>query len=111
MTVSDYVASFLYSQGVRHVFAVSGGMITFLLDSLNRQNQIKSSVCIMTGGGFSAEGLARMDGVPGIALATSGPGAINLLTGIGSCHFDSTPAVFITGRVNRSEQKGGRAAN
>jgi acetolactate synthase-1/2/3 large subunit len=41
-------------------------------------------------------------------MATSGPGATNLLTGIGSCFFDSTPAVFITGQVNRHEQKGDR---
>ncbi|MBA3706920.1 MAG: thiamine pyrophosphate-binding protein, partial [Bacteroidetes bacterium] len=43
---------------------------------------------------------------PGIAFATSGPGATNLLTGIGSCYFDSTPTVFITGQVNTHEQKG-----
>jgi acetolactate synthase-1/2/3 large subunit len=50
-----------------------------------------------------------MTGVPGVAMGTSGPGAINLLTALGSCHFDSVPAVFITGQVNRSEQKGERA--
>jgi acetolactate synthase-1/2/3 large subunit len=49
-----------------------------------------------------------MTGVPGVAMGTSGPGAINLLTALGSCHFDSVPAVFITGQVNRSEQKGER---
>jgi acetolactate synthase-1/2/3 large subunit len=42
-------------------------------------------------------------------LATSGPGATNLLTGIGSCYFDSTPAIFITGQVNRHELKGDKA--
>ncbi len=110
MTVSDFVASFLYNQGVRHVFEVSGGMITFLLDSLYRNGQIKVvSVHHEQAAAFSAEGLARMNGIPGIALATSGPGAINLLTGVGNCYFDSTPAVFITGQVNRSEQKGERA--
>src|SRR5258708_816670 len=84
-------------------------MIAYLLDSLCRQNQIKVvSVHHEQAAAFAAEGLARMNGVPGIALATSGPGAINLLTGIGSCYFDSTPAVFITGQVNRSEQKGER---
>ncbi|MEJ7786154.1 MAG: thiamine pyrophosphate-binding protein, partial [Solirubrobacteraceae bacterium] len=46
--------------------------------------------------------------VPGVAMATSGPGATNLLTGIGSCYFDSSPAVFITGQVNRHEQRGDR---
>src|SRR5205085_8594674 len=54
---------------------------------------------------FAAEASGRLRGVPGVALATSGPGATNLLTGIGSCYFDSTPAVFITGQVNRNEQK------
>ena len=57
---------------------------------------------------FAAEGTARISGVPGVAIATSGPGATNLLTGIGSCYFDSTPAVFITGQVNRDERKGDR---
>jgi acetolactate synthase-1/2/3 large subunit len=58
---------------------------------------------------FAADGYARVKGLPGIALATSGPGATNLLTGIGSCYFDSVPALFITGQVNRHEQKGNRA--
>ncbi len=47
-----------------------------------------------------------MAGIPGVAMATSGPGATNLLTAVGSCYFDSVPAVFITGQVNRHEQKG-----
>ncbi|MEL4383250.1 thiamine pyrophosphate-binding protein, partial [Shewanella algae] len=55
---------------------------------------------------FAADAYGRITGVPGVALATSGPGATNLLTGIGSCYFDSSPAVFITGQVNRNEQKG-----
>src|SRR5690606_4798382 len=50
----------------------------------------------------------RMTGVPGVAMATSGPGATNLLTAMGSCYFDSVPTVFITGQVNRHEQKGDR---
>ena len=53
-------------------------------------------------------GLPAPSGVPGVAMATSGPGALNLLTGIGSCYFDSTPAVFITGQVNTAERKGER---
>jgi acetolactate synthase-1/2/3 large subunit len=58
------------------------------------------------GAGFAAEAHARLTGLPGIALATSGPGATNLLTAIGSCHFDSTPAIFVTGQINRDERKG-----
>jgi acetolactate synthase I/II/III large subunit len=81
-------------------------MITYLVDSIHRQDQIRLiSMHHEQAAAFAAEGVARMTGVPGVALATSGPGATNLITGIGSCYFDSTPAVFITGQVNRNEQK------
>ena len=57
---------------------------------------------------FAAEGAARMTGVPGVAMATSGPGATNLLTGVASCYFDSTPAVFLCGQVTTAELRGDR---
>ena len=109
MKLSDYIADFLYVQGVSCVFEVVGGMITHLVDSLHRQGKIQIvSTHHEQAAAFAAEAMARITGVPGVALATSGPGATNLLTGIGSCYFDSTPAVFITGQVNRKEQKGNR---
>lgn len=109
MKVSDYIADFLYAQNVNRVFEVVGGMITHLVDSLNRQGKIQIvSVHHEQAAAFAAEAVARMTGVPGVAMATSGPGATNLLTAIGSCYFDSTPAVFITGQVNIEEQKGNR---
>ncbi len=109
MKASDFIASFLSKKGIESVFELSGGMITHILDSLNQTTDIK----IITmhheqAAAFAAEGYARITGLPGVALATSGPGATNLLTGIGSCFFDSTPAVFITGQVNTHEQKGER---
>src|ERR1035437_2657322 len=109
MKVSDYIATFLERKGVTCVFEVSGGMITHLLESIHRRGEIRVvSVNHEQAAAFAAEGVGRMTGVPGVAMATSGPGATNLLTGIGSCHFDSSPAVFITGQVNRHEQKGDR---
>jgi acetolactate synthase-1/2/3 large subunit len=107
MKVSDYIAAFIEKKEISSVFELSGGMITHILDSLNQ----KTKVNIVTmhheqGAAFAAEGFARISGLPGVALATSGPGATNLLTGIGSCFFDSTPAIFITGQVNRHELKG-----
>src|SRR3954452_16179742 len=109
MKVTDYVASFLAAQGVTHVFELVGGMITHLLDSLHRQGTIRLvSVHHEQAASFAADAFGRMTGVPGVAMATSGPGATNLLTGLASCYFDSTPAVFITGQVNRHEQKGNR---
>jgi len=109
MKASDFIAEFLEKKGIKSVFELSGGMITHILDSLNQKTKIN----IITmhheqAAAFAAEGYARITGLPGIALATSGPGATNLLTGIGSCFFDSTPAVFITGQVNRHELKGDR---
>jgi acetolactate synthase-1/2/3 large subunit len=107
LKASDYIAKFIEEKGISSVFELSGGMITHILDSLNQ----KTNVQIVTmhheqGAAFAAEGFARITGLPGLALATSGPGATNLLTGIGSCYFDSTPAIFITGQVNRHELKG-----
>ncbi len=109
MKASDYITEFLYAQGVRTVFELIGGMITHLVDSLHRQGNIQIiSVHHEQAAAFAAEGVARITGIPGVALATSGPGATNLITGIGSCFFDSYPAIFITGQVNLNEQKGDR---
>ena len=106
MRGSDWIARFLAAQRVEAVYEVAGGMIANFIDALHRDGQVQIVACHHEqGAGFAAEGHARMNGVPGVAMGTSGPGAINLLTALGSCHFDSTPAVFITGQVNRSEQK------
>jgi acetolactate synthase-1/2/3 large subunit len=109
MKASDFIARFLEKQNVTHVFELSGGMITHILDSLQERGTIQIvSMHHEQGAAFAADGWARVKGVPGVALATSGPGATNLITGIGSCFFDSVPAVFITGQVNQHEQKGNR---
>ncbi len=109
MTGAEYIEEFLYAQGVRRIYEVSGGMIALLLDAVHRRDRIQLvGVRHEQAGALAADADARLTGVPGIAIATSGPGAVNLLTGIGSCYFDSTPAVFITGQVNRSEQRGDR---
>ena len=107
MKTSDYIAGFLYERGVRQVFEVIGGMTTHLVDSLYQQGRIRIvSMHHEQAAAFAADAAARMTGVPGVAMATSGPGATNLLTGIGSCYFDSTPAVFITGQVNPKRAEG-----
>jgi acetolactate synthase-1/2/3 large subunit len=107
---SDYISRFLEEKGVQNVFELSGGMITHMLDSISRRGKIRIvSVHHEQAAAFAADAVGRLTGIPGVAMATSGPGATNLLTGIGSCYFDSSPAVFITGQVNRHEQKGDRA--
>ena len=106
---SDYVVRYLYSRNVSTVFELPGGMITHLLNSLYEFQKIRVlTVHQEQAAAFAADANGRMRGVPGVAMATSGPGAINLLTGVGSCYFDSSPAVFITGQVNRHELRGDR---
>jgi thiamine pyrophosphate-dependent acetolactate synthase large subunit-like protein len=93
-------------QGVGHVFEVCGGAITHLLDSLYGKKSIMAvSMHHEQAAAFAAQGYARAGGKIGVALATSGPGATNLITGIGSAFFDSTATVFITGQVNTYEFK------
>ena len=110
--VSDYVALFLRTQNIEHVFEVAGGMITHLLDAIANLKSDSATRIISVhheqAAAFAADTYGRITGRPGVALATSGPGATNLLTGIASCYFDSSPALFITGQVNTHEQKGSR---
>ncbi|WP_419885336.1 thiamine pyrophosphate-binding protein [Paenibacillus sp. B-A-8] len=106
MKLSDYVIDCIKQQGVSHVFEFIGGAIVHLLDSVSFRDDIDCiSVRHEQAGAFAAEAYARMNGKLGVAMATSGPGALNLLTGIGSCYFDSVPCLFITGQVNTYEYK------
>ena len=106
MKATDYISKYLEARNVKIVFELSGGMITHLLDSISQTTSIQIiSMHHEQAAAFAAEGYARMNGTPGVALATSGPGATNLLTGIASCYFDSIPCIFITGQVNTHEIK------
>lgn len=87
-------------------------MITHLLDSYAESGQFNIvSMHHEQAAAFAAEGVARHTKGKTIAVAmgTSGPGATNLITGIGSCWFDSIPCLFITGQVNTRELRGERA--
>ena len=106
MKVSDYIVNFLISNGVTHIFEVAGGAIAHLLDSLYDRKDISSvSMHHEMAAAIAAEGYSRVSGNIGVAMATSGPGATNLITGIGSTFFDSIPCIFITGQVNTYEFK------
>jgi acetolactate synthase-1/2/3 large subunit len=106
MKVSDYIIKYLHEQKVSHIFEVIGGMTTHLTDSACKHEGMNLISCHHEqAAAFAADSIARVTGIPGIAMATSGPGATNLLTGIAACYFDSSPAIFITGQVNLNEQK------
>jgi len=107
MKVTTYIAQFLKEKGIDIVFELQGGMITRIIDAFHHEGGIKIvSMHHEQAAAMAADAFGRITNKPGVALATSGPGATNLLTGIGSCYFDSVPAIFITGQVNLNEQKG-----
>lgn len=106
MKLSDYIVQFLKNNGVTIIFGYQGGAITHFVDSIYKEEGIKFiSAYHEQGAAFAAEGYARVSGNIGVATATSGPGATNLVTGIGSAFFDSIPCLYITGQVNTFEYK------
>ena len=98
--LADYVINFLAEKGVDRIFEVYGSANGDLIDAFTRTAKTQY-VAVMheQAGGFAAEGYAKVSGRPGVAIATSGPGATNLLTPIANCYYDSVPAIFITGQV------------
>lgn len=108
MKVSDYIVEYLIEKGITDVFGYPGGMVTHLMESFSKySDRISAHVTYHEqGAAFAACGYAQTSGRPGVAYATSGPGATNLITGICDAFFDSIPTVFITGQVNTFEAKG-----
>lgn len=100
MKLSDYVADFLARQGIRHVFAVSGGASLHLIHSL-ADHPDTGFVCPQheQAGAMMADAYARVTGGLGAAVATSGPGATNMITGICCSYYDSVPVIYLTGQV------------
>jgi len=104
VTVADYFAHFIAEKKVPAVYELSGGMIAFLTDSIFRLGKTKIiNTRHEQAAGFAAESATRISGIPNVAMGTSGPGATNLITAIGSAFFDSTPTIFITGQVHTHE--------
>lgn len=108
MKVSDYIVEFLCNKGLTDVFGYPGGMVTHLMDSFSKyQDRIQAHVSYHEqAAAFEACGYAQASDRAGMAYATSGPGATNLITGICNAYFDSIPVIFITGQVNTFETKG-----
>ncbi|MCT7572650.1 thiamine pyrophosphate-binding protein [Aliarcobacter butzleri] len=104
--ISDYLIEFLLEKKIDKVFGYIGGAVAHIYHSIDKYDNMEIINCIHEqGAGFAAEGYARITGKSGVAFATSGPGATNLITPIGSCFFDSVPTIFITGQVNTYEYK------
>jgi len=99
MRAADTLMESLKAEGVKHVFGIPGGANLPIYDAVVDADFRHVQVRHEQGAGHAAEGYARASGKVGVAFATSGPGATNLITAIADAMLDSTPTVFITGQV------------
>lgn len=102
MTGADILAACLIEQGVDTVFGFPGGAVLYIYDALfkNKDKIRHILTCHEQHAAHAADGYARASGRPGVVIATSGPGATNLVTGIANAYMDSVPMVAITGNVS-----------
>ena len=107
MKLTDYVVSFLEKKGIHDFFGYQGTMIAHFVDSVERNPNVHNHSCYNEqGASFAACGYAQAKDACACAYATSGPGAVNLLSGVADAYFDSLPVVFITGQLNTYEYSG-----
>lgn len=108
MKLSDYIVDFFLQKGVRDYFGYQGTMISYFVDAIGRHQDAHNHSCYNEqGAAFAACGAAQASGNMAVAYATSGPGAINLLSGVANAYYDSLPVFFITGQVNTYEYLSG----
>lgn len=103
MNVASYLARFLVDKGVAHVFGYTGSAMLKLVHEIVATHKIEFIHNYHEqGSAFCADGYSRTTGKLGVAVATSGPGATNLITGIVNANLDSVPTLFITGQDYKS---------
>jgi acetolactate synthase-1/2/3 large subunit len=99
MKLAEAVALYLERQGVKHIFGVNGGANLHIIHGICDVTKIQFiPTAHEQGAGFAADAYARITGL-GVATATSGPGATNLVTAISAAWQDSVPVLFLTGNV------------
>ncbi|MEH7251837.1 acetolactate synthase large subunit [Neobacillus niacini] len=105
MKATDLLVQCLENEDVEYIFGIMGKETLDLIDSLSKSKQIKFvNVRHEQGAAFMADVYGRLAKKPGVCLATLGPGATNLLTGISSANLDHSPVVAITGQAGLERQ-------
>ncbi len=101
MTVSEYIFDFLQRKGVDTVYMVSGSSAMWMTDALCRNDRLKAVCCQHEQAAtMAADGYGRINGMPGAALVTIGPGATNAVTGVAGAYVDSSPMFVFSGQAN-----------
>ncbi|MCR5121989.1 MAG: biosynthetic-type acetolactate synthase large subunit [Ruminococcus sp.] len=103
ITAAQAMAKCLTAEGISTVFGYPGAAICPFYDALLETDIRHVLVRHEANAGHEASGYARITGKPAVCIATSGPGAVNLLTAIATAHADSVPLICITGQVNREQ--------
>ena len=104
--LSDYIFKFIAQKGIKHVFMLPGGGCMHLADSLGRNKELTYITCLHEQAvSIAAEAYGQHTNYPGVALVTTGPGGTNTVTGVSAAFLDSTPVIFISGQVKRSDLK------
>ncbi len=105
MTGAEYIAAFLEKQNCNNIFLVTGGACAFIVDAISRNPSLKYiPMQHEQSAAMAADVTWKVKRKVGVTLATSGPGATNLITGIACSYFDSIPSIHITGQVNKKEK-------
>src|SRR5438045_1077188 len=112
MTGAEYIAEFLSRVGSDKVFALTGGAVPIRIDADGQHPEL-DYICFQheQSAAMAADAVWRVSGRVGVTMATSGPGATNLITGIACSYFDSRPSLHITGQVNMRESASLLGAN
>lgn len=104
MKLSDYIVHFFVERGITDFFGYQGTMIAHFVDSIGKNKLAHNHVCYNEqGAAFAACGYASTSEKCGVGYATSGPGALNMISGIANAYYDSIPTVFIMGQINTFE--------
>src|SRR5499426_2385890 len=104
---ADLIVATLRSAGIRHGFGIPSGNVLPLMDAMRRGGLNFVLTAHEGSAGFAADVSGRLTGAPGLCIATLGPGATNLATGVGSAFLDRSPMIAITCNLN-SDQLGRR---
>jgi acetolactate synthase I/II/III large subunit len=102
MTGAEMIIKSLSSEGVEYMFGYPGGVVIPIFHQIFNAPFTFILTRHEQGAVHAADGYARASGKPGVVIATSGPGATNLVTGIATAHLDSIPLVIFTGQVSRA---------
>ncbi|MBU4046041.1 MAG: thiamine pyrophosphate-binding protein, partial [Gammaproteobacteria bacterium] len=102
--VADYIADFITSLGVGHVFLLPGGGAMHLVDAVGKCPQIETVACLHEqAAAISAEAYARINENIGVCMVTTGPGATNAITAVAGAWIESVPMMVISGQVKRAD--------